>query len=261
MKHLNISKAILLLFLIVTAIFLYYACTKAALDWPAWSSLVFAWAIAFFKMLYHSFDRFYLLIHRVLAKVLNYSTTWDLITELESDVDKPLDTILDIIKVTYPKVIFVHNTDNKKILNINKYNIELRNFTEPDPFSANVEVSNKAIINMRSITVPYRQVEKVLDKEIIPFFLTCERKLDVRNSKYTLQLQYDKVNPFWGLYVKKLPSGALKNFKCEILESFADHPVWAIIEAHKVDFISESIVNLSVVSRKYLLLSAPAQGR
>lgn len=261
MKHLNVSKFIFFLFLIGTAIFIYFACTKAVLDWPAWSSLIFTLSIAFFKMLYHSWARFYLFIHQVTAKILNYSTTWDLIVEFEGEVDKPLDVILASIKGIYPKVIFVHNSDNKKIVNVGKYNIELRTFTEPDPISSITENSYKAIINIRSITVPYRQVERTLDREITPFFLNCERSLKVKNSKYVFQLQYDKVNPFWGLYIKKLPSGALKNLKCEILESFKDYPVWVTIEAYTVEFVSASIANLLAVSRRYLSLSSPTQSR
>jgi len=206
-------------------------------------------------MLYDSSDRFYLLINRLRAKALNTPTTWDLTAEYAMNEAGILDELADSLKETFPNLQVWQNDPQRKVVRAGKFTLRLRESPDADAEFAGLGSSRRVVIDTGSVTIPYRQVEDALEREIAPLLQKIERTLASTRSKYTVRIDYSGSNPFFGLYVRRLPSGSLVNFKCEIVEAFADEPAQVVIEANRAIITASSPSNLSSTSRKYLLLS------
>jgi len=259
MKGLTASRVIFGIFVVFSVTFIILGYNHILRAWPNFVSFFLFWVTTFIKMLYDSSDRFYLLVNRVRAALLNTATTWELTAEYAVSAAGRLDEITDSIKKSFPNLQVWQNESLRKVIRTDKLTLRLRESPETDSVLIGLDSSRAVVIDTGGMTIPYRQVESTLEREIIPLLTKVERTLAASRGKYTLRINYDGNNPFFGMYVRRLPAGALANFKCEIVEAFADESAYVTIEAKRAIIVASSPSNMSATSRKYLLLSSASR--
>jgi len=255
MKFLTSSRIILGIFIITSMIFIILGYKQILDKWPSFVSFFIFWITTLVKMLYDSWDRFYLVINRIKANALNTATTWEISAEYSLEKSGLIDDITASIAKAFPSIKYRENTRFHKIVQINKLTLFLKESPETDANLIDSDGTVSEIIETAKVTIPYRQIENTLEREIIPLFNHIEHYNTPEKCKYTLRINYDGKNPFFGLYVRRLPSGVISNFKCDIIEKIAGESTFITIEAKKVTIISGSTNDLLLVSRKYLLMS------
>jgi hypothetical protein len=255
MKILSSSRLIFGIFIVSSMIFIILGYKHILDTWPSFVSFFLFWITTFVKMLYDSWDRFYFVVNRIKANILNTATTWEISAEYSLVRSGLLDGITASIKKAFPSLKFRENTNSHKIIHTDKLTLFLKESSEADADFVGEGGITSSIIETGKVTIPYRQIENMLEREIIPLFNKIEHEIIPEHCKYTLRINYDENNPFFGLYVRRLPAGAISSFKCDIMEKLAGESIFITIEAKKVIIIASSASDLSSVSRKYLLMA------
>jgi hypothetical protein len=258
MKNFTSSRIIFGIFLVTSILFIVFGYQQIIDRWPSFVSFFILWITTFIKMLYDTWDRFNLTINRVKARLFNVATTWEISAEYSvNSIDNEyiLDGITQSIKAVFPSIKFKENSRYQKTIQINDFTFFIRESLDSSSSLLGNEDSVSIHIEIAKVTIPFRQTEDVLDRDILPIFNLVEKSLLPQTSKYILDINYGKNNPFYGLYVKRLPIDKIMKFSCEISEDIAGNKTYITIGAKKVTIISNNSNNLSFVSRKYLLMS------
>jgi hypothetical protein len=256
MKGLTSSRVIFGIFIVSSVTFIILGYNHILHAWPSFAGFFLGWVTAFLKMLYDCSDRFYLLVNRLRARLLNIATTWELTAEYAVNEFGVLDEVANSVKEAFPNLQVWQNEPSRKVIKTDKLTFRLRESADVDADLIGCGGSKCVVINTGGMTIPYRQIEDTLERQLVPLLVEVERTLGSGRGKYTLRINYNGSNPFFGLYVKRLPMGSVVNFRCEIVEPFADEPARVTIEAKRAIIIASSPSNMSSASRKYLLLSS-----
>jgi hypothetical protein len=131
-------------------------------------------------------------------------------TTLESIVQKLIELEGDRTTVTWKRI-----SDYNTIVDITPGPSLDINYSPTSPPYDDVRESNLPYlqISIKNYRVGYRQASHAIRREIIPILEKITSVLRTAESKYSLVVDFDKDNnPFFGLFVAKIPPEAVSNF-------------------------------------------------
>lgn len=255
------NRTVSLVFLLV---FILFAMISGSLIWlnneSDWRPIVIAvipWCVPLFKMLYDSFPTIYLFVNRIIAITVNSSTRWEFSIKyvLPQNSKNQLESAANIIMKSFQDAKLWQNEAEQKIIRLSGITIRLKNI---DILHSNDEDNSlNLFIDMTDMNVPYRLTNKTLEHRMWPLIEKLTNTLKPDLVQYTMRVKYDKPNPFFGLYIRRLPPNQITNFNCELFEIIGGEKESVSIHKEETVIISASMANFRTVSRKYLLFSFP----
>jgi hypothetical protein len=255
------NKTVSLVFLVV---FVLFAAISGLLIWlnnqTDWRPLIIAvipWLVPLFKMLYDSFPKIYMFVNRIIASTLNTSTRWEFSIKYSLPLDSGdyLKSASDAILKYFPDAKLWQNESNQKIIKLTGITVRLKNV---DILQTGDEENNvNLFVDMTDMNVPYRMTNKMLEHRMWPLIEKVTGSLRPDVVQYTMRVKYDKPNPFFGLYIRRLPPNQITNFNCDLFEIVGGEKESVSIHKEETIIISESMNNFRTVSRKYILFSSP----
>jgi len=261
MHRLTISRLFLGLFLIVTIVFAITAYRLVLTHLPEFLSVFIFWLLAFFKMLYDASARVYLVVNRAIAWLTSATANWEFAiqyvipAEQDSATEQAINSIFDV----FPKARLWQDDATQKIVHAPGFTVRIKllhdvSLEESEPPTTNL------FLDLTDMNVSYRYTEKTLFKKIAPLLEKLSRNINAEWTKYTLRIKYDGANPFFGLYVKKLPPHQVAKFHCELFEIVGSERDSVTVGKEETIIITTSITSLLALSQKYLSLSSSSSG-
>ena len=113
-------------------------------------------------------------------------------------------------------------------------------------------------LNLSPIEVGYNDSKSKLDKEIVPLCENFNSYFRARNQSFTLNIQFERSNPFFAIYINHLKPEHIKDF--QILLHVKDYslslrPDSITIDKKNIYITAGSINALKELAKDFLLLS------
>jgi hypothetical protein len=204
-----------------------------------------AWLIFVGKLLYDNFDRFYFWITRSWLWITNAEVDWLLSAELSGKSDEStLDAIIQKIITAFPGAKIWHSDNRKKIIELPLgFNIQLRNTLSGDGLGSAEQIF---VLNISELVVPFRKSEDVFDKLVALIDDIVLPLINPETQKYTFKVRFGKVNPYFGLFVRKLrvPEQRLVAFRVEFDEHVGHKTERVDVSEARASLTTQSLSNI-----------------
>jgi hypothetical protein len=255
MHRLTASRLFLIIFLLVTVVFAVTGYRLVLTHWPEFVSLFIFWLLAFVKMLYDASANVYLAVNRFIAWLTSAPANWEFAVQylIRPEQDSVIEQATNSILEVFPEAKLWQNEPTQKIVHVPGFTARfelLRNA----PIESEQPTTN-LFLELTDMNVPYRHTKRILSKKIAPLLEKLSTNLGAEWVKYTLRIKYDGANPFFGLYVKKLPPHQITRFHCELFEVVGNETDNVTVGKEETVIITASITSLLELSQKYLSLS------
>lgn len=261
MHRFTVSRLILGFFLLVSIVFAITAYRLVLTHLPEFLPVFIVWLLAFVKMLYDASSTVYLMLNRFVAWLLDKPTNWEFaiqyVTPAEQDsiIEQCTTSILNF----FPKARLWQDSATQKIVHVPGFTARIKllhdiSLEESEPSTTNL------FLDLTDMSVSYRYTEKTLFKKIAPLLEKLSKTINAEWTKYTLRIKYDGSNPFFGLYVKKLPPHQVTKFHCELFEIVGSETDNVTVGKDETVINTTSITSLLVLSQKYLSLASSSSG-
>jgi len=257
MHRLTASRLFLVIFLLVTVVFAITAYRLVLTHWPEFVSVFIFWLLAFVKMLYDASANVYLAVNRSIAWLTSAPANWEFAIqylirpEQDSIIEQATNSILEV----FPKAKLWQDDPTQKIVNVPGFTARIKLLRDVSIEESEQPTTN-LFLDLTDMNVSYRQTKMILFKKIAPLLEKLSTNIKPEWVKYTLRIKYDGANPFFGLYVKKLPPHQITRFHCELFEVVGDETDNVTVGKEETVIITASITSLLELSQKYLSLSS-----
>lgn len=200
------------------------------------------WLTFTVRLLYSKWESFYLLIQRIKFVIMNPDTKWNMTVRFECE--------MTFKKYQEVKELFLANSNlkNAKFIPLISGDVEIR--AEGIIFQITTD-ENELEIHIVDLPVTYDKSLKIIEELLSPIFDDVENVLAPKSKTYFLNISFDDTNPYYGLYLNKIPKGSIINFDVKFL-----------IDKSKVQVSKDSITltapnkaYLTSLTRSYLSLS------
>ena len=171
--------------------------------------------------------------------------------EQDSVTEHAVTSVLDV----FPQARLWQNDATQKIVHAPGFTLRIKLLHDVSAEESELPTTN-LFLDLTDMNVSYRYTEKTLSKKIAPLLEKLSRNLRAEWTKYTLRIKYDGANPFFGLYVKKLPPHQVAKFHCELFEIVGSETDSVMIGKEEAIINTTSITSLLALSQKYLSLSS-----
>jgi len=221
-----------------------------------------AWFVFVARFLYEKRERFYLLVNNARFWITNRSTHWNVTIELRGiDTESALEDALSAIadRVSSDATIW-HDAPRKKILNLAGYTLRLRLLPEPgaDYLPDQDSPHDVLVIQISDLELPFRSFTRKLEKQIIPILHSILQALDPRQEKYSAKIRFGSGNPYFGFFVRHLDVPQVTSFAVDVADTTAAGTEQRVcIRKRQIEIVTDNLLALSTLSRKYVALSLP----
>lgn len=257
MSKITVSRVIFVLFLAATILFVITGYQLVKDNVPSFTPIFIAWVISAVKMTYDSFSKVYLAFNKFVAWFLNIPSNWEFAIQysLANESKQALYEATKAIINDTPQAKIWHDGETQKIIQAPGFTARIKispqiNMEEPDNIKSDI------YINFTDMSVSYRYTQKILSNKIAPLLENINNALQFEFVKYTLRIRYEDKNPFFGLYIKKLPPNQVASFKCELFEIIGNEKDFVSIQKEATMINTSSISHLMALSQKYLSYSS-----
>jgi hypothetical protein len=221
------------------------------------TKLWLGWVLFAIQYLYSKSDKVYLFLNSLRMWVFNNSTKWTLTIDFGSKLqENTLENIWNLTKKIRPNSKLWHIANDLLIINLDGYTLRLFLALSPENYSDNNSIEKNICIQISNLELPYREYKRKLVYDIIPFLHALSELLKPSTEKYVAKIQFSKVNPYFGYFVRKLDLPNVASFTCDILEySVGGQKQNVTIHKEKMEIVTDNLHALDVLSQKYVSLS------
>jgi hypothetical protein len=234
-------------YIITVLLFILVGLTVLVTKFTAMSSTIFlalsGWTTFALKHLYNKWEWFYLKIQKMRCIIYNPDTLWNMTVRYKVKLNK--DKLIKLQNVILSGKI----AKDPKFIQLTSGDWELRSggmilqlFVQEDELE----------IHLIDLPTTYNKSLNLLENELVPLLESIETAIHAESKTYFLKVSFDGINPYFGLYVNKLPRNAVMDFDVKF-----------VVNDNKVEVSKKSITiktneksKLSNISREYLTLSA-----
>lgn len=252
-KFTIISSILILIGLFITAVIWFRDPRKDLSD------LLFlgGWILFFMRLLYDNWSKFYFEYQKIKHMIFNYDTRWDFSIEYKGDFNKKeLNKTINTITNNYKDNYKINEISNSKyyvtINNIMRFELTYyENYGIPDHINPS---DNTITINSLDIPTSYRKSKEVLNNQLLPFIELIEDNMNLMNKDklYTLDINFLKPNPYFGVFIRKLSLKDVADFN---IKMNIQHSSNVSVTKKKIKINTSSLSNLINLTEKYLALS------
>lgn len=202
--------------------------------------MIAGYAFSCLRILYEQWDKFYLFVQKVRCKMCGLDTLWSLTVRYEIEGSEPLLMVrntmlqkgLSDIKITHL---------NNNVLDVRSQGINMQFIQDEDLLE----------VHIFDMPVTYNRAESVISKTLSPIFEQLENQLKIKGKHYFLAVKFLELNPFIGLYMRKIASKDLLKFDI----SFTIDNNRIEVYKDKIVLNTNSISQLTSLSKDVLALS------
>lgn len=207
------------------------------------AAAISGWMLFLMKVMYHHWDRFYLLCQRFCLNIVNPDTLWSFTVRYDCALDNG-----DFLKV-------------KSVLVGSRYLEDVKMY---DLTSSITEIKAKGIslqvvhdidtlqIHILNMPVTYTKAKRTIGETIAPIIEEVEKALSLDDKHYFLTVELEGINPYFGLYVSKLKKQDIQGFNV----SFNIDNNQVEVTKNKIYVTTQSIGQMVEAARKCLLLGS-----
>ena len=243
MKQLRwVVPALCLLFLVV-----YIIWAK-----PAWffenGPALLGWVAFILSVAYQRFDAVYWKVQKWVYAVRNPDTQWDLtVTYQGSKIDL---SVLDTVREALCQAA---ELDRPTVRIISEQRFELR----ADELFLEVSVAGLGDVGsldimVSKLPVSFRRATYTIENRLAPILEAVEQGISVKEKRYWLTAYFGKVNPYFGLYLRRLRPESVKEVHVKVVNNNGEA---LTIAREKITIFACSLGELSKDARKFLTLS------
>jgi hypothetical protein len=195
------------------------------------------------RHLYSKWEWFYLNVQKIKFTVLNPDTLWNMTIRYQCDVSN--EKINDLRNAII---------DNKGLNNIKLYDLPSGDLEIRADKGINLQLfynEKELEIFINDLPVTYNYSLEIIEKILNPLLEEIESIVIPFKRTYILKVSLNGSNPYFGLYINKVPSSSVINFDIKF-----------IVESNQVEINKDSVILtsdsksiLTNLSRDYLTLS------
>lgn len=211
------------------------------------SSTLLGWLLFFINYLYYHLDWFYWICQKAKYTILNPDTTWDLTVRYKLKDIEP--ATLNVLQEQIGKAAIL---DRPIIRYLSSNRFEIR----ADELSIEVYIDMEhTIVDVifSKIPVSFRGSQRTIEKRILPILEAIEKELVINTKNYWLKVYFGRLNPYFGLYMKRLHQKDISEMYIKIGDSKNDTTLE--LSQETLTIMTESLSDLTEKARKYLTLS------
>ena len=219
----------------------------AMLNYPSQGATILGWALFLGQLAYSYSERLYWLLQSVKCYAVNPETQWSLSVRYSLD---------DWDETTMAAVRHALGTaavrDRPTIRDLSSHRFEIR----ADELTMEVVTSHDEgcylEVFFEKLPVSFRGSEKAMSERIRPALESLEGKIRARTKQYHLTVYFGKLNPYFGLYMRRLRQEDISLMTIKV----TNHPEGMLdISKEKISIYTSSLGRLDDSVKKYLTLS------
>lgn len=200
------------------------------------------WFSFAFKILYSKWEWFYLSFNRIIYIFANPDTTWNMTIKYTFKTEKEIKHKL------IENLLLSDKLKEAKLINLESGDFEIRSGRLIFQF---VLHNNELEVHVLDLPVTYNKSIEIIETTLNPFFEEIEQIILPDKKIYFLKVTFDGSNPYFGLYLNKIPKNSLIHFDV----SFIIDTGKVEITKDSVTLLSESKSLLANLTRNYLALT------
>lgn len=218
------------------------------------------WAFLVLKIMYDRWPSFYLTTTRLWYWMTNPEVVWDMSILFHGDfAQDALDKVVEAMSSRDKDFVFKANTPFRKELWLRRTLFEITSYSDPAEalgLELGSETKRSIHVQMREKEVTYRTSLNCLDRFLAPMLEAIERSLSPSATTYSLSVVFQKPNPFFGLYVRRLKLAHIADFRVTFDVKSGGSGTNVKILKDVLQITTSSRDALMMMSRKYLCLSS-----
>lgn len=223
---------------------------------------VFKWsfsgiAVLFIGYAYHHLPRFNILINRLKSNLLNISMFWNVTVTYQGKFNSgTLTNVSEMIRREFNRYNFQGKSNEFILFQVEglSVKIELDNLINGNP-SEESGIYNTLYVTISDIRTPFREAERLVER-VATILTNVERHLKPSSTKYGTTIEFEKFNPYFGLYARRLKATDVERFICVFPVHHAEQVDSTVIVSKKsLEITSPQIPSFQQFSWKYLALS------
>lgn len=177
--------------------------------------------LAFIPHIVKNTPRLYLLYQRGLNSALNRETTWDICLSLDGEFDaKQVEEFVnEIVRENHGNSALLERNNSRHLFKFRRM------------FTVEILLSDNNVDMVTSLQTPlsqqkyhhfdlsifeqqvsYRKSRHMIEKVIVPFFEQIKDRFHPYKGKFTLKVDFEKTNPFFGLYLQQMKLENIREF-------------------------------------------------
>jgi len=213
------------------------------------------WGIIAIQQLYRRVSRFNIFVNHLRWWLLNRSMYWSATVEYDGKfASNELNKIQRMMEQDFERYK-LRSQSNEYIL----FDVEgfLVTIALDKPITLTTEETYYTLyIEFSNIRTPFREAEDLLNR-FAAILTKIEKHLSLISTKYGTNIEFEKINPYFGLYANKLKSTDIEHFTCVFHVPHAKE-VDSTVHIYKnaVEIVSPQMQAFQTLTRKYLALSA-----
>lgn len=197
------------------------------------------WLVFSVRLLYSKWEWFYLKVQQARFILTNPDTTWNMVIRYQCELtqEKILSLRDYFLKINDVKVISLSSGD----VEVRFEGMTFQVFLDEDELE----------IHLLNLPVTYNKSLNILEKILCPMLEDIESIVQPKKRTYFLKVSFDGINPYYGLYLNKIPKNSILDFDVKF-----------IVDKSKVEITKDSVIltserksHLTNLSRDYLTLS------
>lgn len=210
-------------------------------------------------------QKLYLIYSRLRYYVRNIETTWNLTFSLQGHFD--LASINNYVKnlvLSDPKCNEILSLSPTRLLiRYNKvFTIEFlvsENIDEifsPDFTPVDAEVLHVTILDQQ---ISYYRSKVIIEEVIIPLFEGIHNEFKPDKAKYTMKIDFERGNPFFGIYMQQLSLDSVREFSFIFTIPSGNKEDYIKVEKEKMTIVSPSLNGLRRAALTALAFNYPGR--
>ncbi|PRR71964.1 hypothetical protein [Neomoorella humiferrea] len=218
--------------------------------YPHWflenGTLLLGWILFLFNWLYYHVDQIYWLVQKGKYTIINPDTTWDL--SIRYSVKKIDPITISTLQKHITKAAILDRAIIRT-LSLNRFEVKADELNIEIYF----DMDNSTIeVLFSKIPVSFRGSQRTIEERILPIIENLENDLAVITKKYWLTVYFGELNPYFGLYMRRLHQKNISEMHVKINDN---NKGTLELSKQKLTIMTETLNTLNEKARKYLTLS------
>lgn len=206
---------------------------------------IIGWFLFALSYTYNKSDRFFLFTNRLAFFIKNPDCIWNLEIKLTNVSN------VNLLDTLEKNIISKFNDDNVKITPLSKTRRQYKVGTFI--FDLFVNTDDKYVIfSMYDLEVSYKRANIIFDGKLNDIINEVRKITTPDNEKYSVKIGFQHINPYFGLFVKKLQMNKIDYFNVKF--QFEQNNV--SVYRNSIEINSSNYENLIKTAKSYLTLSA-----
>ncbi|MGN4807854.1 hypothetical protein ACTFSP_09625 [Bacillus cereus group sp. MYBK108-2] len=207
-------------------------------------TIILGWILLAIQTTYNNLDIFFMFVKRMKFQIQNPDCVWNMRMYMMTNASGNLLDELDL------KLAQIYTADQLKIRQISMVRRDYK--LGAIRFEVNYNEDKKEFIfDIQDMEVSYRGSKRIFDDKLDILINDLRRVFQPYNERYHVGIEFKELNPYFGLFLKKLDSKNIDGFNV----SFHMKDSQINVYKKQIEISSGNYENLKSTAKSYLALS------